>query len=118
MQTTDDHLFTGTLRLRQPARGHRAGTDAVLLAAACPAGARRIVDLGSGVGAVGLRAAQVEPAAEVCLVDREAVLLDLANANTAANGLAARCRSVAGDCLDARFPLSDSGLACCSGMSR
>ncbi len=28
---TDDRLFRGALALMQPARGHRAGTDAVLL---------------------------------------------------------------------------------------
>ena len=30
----EDAILGGRLRLRQPARGHRAGTDAVLLAAA------------------------------------------------------------------------------------
>ncbi|HRK25115.1 MAG TPA: methyltransferase [Beijerinckiaceae bacterium] len=109
--TTDDLLFAGRLRLRQPARGHRAGSDAVLLAAACPAGARRVVDLGCGAGTVGLRVAQVEDAAEVCLVDRDPALLALTNENAGANGLAARCRTVAGDCLDRRFAASGAGLS-------
>ncbi|MFZ1340349.1 MAG: methyltransferase, partial [Paracoccaceae bacterium] len=36
-QLTDDKFLCGRLRLLQPAKGYRAATDAVLLAAACPA---------------------------------------------------------------------------------
>ena len=35
--TRDDAFLGGRLVLRQPARGYRAGADAVMLAAACPA---------------------------------------------------------------------------------
>lgn len=51
---TDDAFLGGRLRLLQPARGHRAGHDALLLAASAPADARVVVDLGAGVGAAGL----------------------------------------------------------------
>lgn len=51
---TDDAFLGGALRLLQPARGHRAGHDAMLLAASAPADARVVVDLGAGVGAAGL----------------------------------------------------------------
>ncbi|KGJ16313.1 methyltransferase, partial [Paracoccus sanguinis] len=49
--TRDDAFLGGRLVLRQPARGYRAGMDAVLLAAACPArpGAR-VLELGCGAG--------------------------------------------------------------------
>src|SRR5215472_2798471 len=52
---TDDAALGGRLRLRQPARGHRFGHDAILLAAATPAAAGEVaIDLGAGVGAAGL----------------------------------------------------------------
>ncbi|WP_179380237.1 tRNA1(Val) (adenine(37)-N6)-methyltransferase [Jannaschia marina] len=51
-ETTRDAFLGGRLTLLQPARGFRAGSDAVLLAAACPARAgERVLDLGCGVGA-------------------------------------------------------------------
>src|SRR3569833_946148 len=51
---SDDAFLGGRLRLRQPRSGHRAGHDAMLLAAAtaaCPGD--RVADLGAGVGAAG-----------------------------------------------------------------
>src|SRR5882672_4038855 len=56
---THDSLFTGAIRLDQPAPGHgyRANVDAILLAAfAARTGfpARVVLDLGSGVGTVAL----------------------------------------------------------------
>src|SRR5229473_3780911 len=67
---TDDAVLGGRLRLRQPARGHRVGHDAILLAAACPARAgERVVDLGAGVGAAGLALAARVPDATVTLVE-------------------------------------------------
>ena len=52
---TDDKFLMGRLRLLQPARGYRAATDPVLLAAACPAVAgESVLDLGCGVGAAAL----------------------------------------------------------------
>ena len=51
----EDAFLGGRIRLRQPRRGHRAGTDAVLLAAlAAPREGETVYDLGAGVGAVGL----------------------------------------------------------------
>ena len=96
-ETTEDAFFGGALRLLQPRRGHRIGTDAVLLAASCPVGAEAVVDLGSGVGAVGLRVAQTRPAAHVRLIDRDADVLALAGRNIAANGLEGRCAVVQAD---------------------
>lgn len=87
---TGDALFGGALRLAQPATGHRAGTDAVLLAAATPPDARVIADLGASTGAVGLRAAQMNPDARVTLIEREAAMAQLARDNILANGLDAR----------------------------
>jgi len=43
-QITEDGVLDGRIRLRQSARGYRAGLDAALLAASCDAapGARKI----------------------------------------------------------------------------
>jgi tRNA1(Val) A37 N6-methylase TrmN6 len=62
---TEDAFLGGQLRLRQPKSGHRAGHDAMLLAAATPARAGdRVVDFGAGVGAAGLAVARrIWPAA-------------------------------------------------------
>ncbi|HEY0053102.1 MAG TPA: methyltransferase, partial [Caulobacteraceae bacterium] len=55
---TTDGLLDGRVRLTQPARGYRAGVDAALLAAACPAApGERVVEAGCGAGAVLLQVA-------------------------------------------------------------
>lgn len=55
MDLTRDAFLGGRLQIRQPARGFRAGVDAVLLAAACPARAGdHVLDLGCGVGTAAL----------------------------------------------------------------
>jgi len=80
---TDDALLGGRLQLLQPARGHRAGHDALLLAASVPADARRAVDLGAGVGTAGLALAARVPGVEVCLVEIDPATADLAARNAA-----------------------------------
>jgi tRNA1(Val) A37 N6-methylase TrmN6 len=89
-ETTEDRFFGGALSLVQPRQGHRAGTDAVLIAQCLPEGALRIADLGAATGIIGLRAAQLNPAACVILFEREAALLPLARKNIAGNALDAR----------------------------
>jgi tRNA1(Val) A37 N6-methylase TrmN6 len=94
--TTSDAWLAGRLKLIQPAKGHRAGSDAAILAAAASSGAR-VVDLGAGVGAVGLAIALRFPDAQVDLVEIDPELADLARRNAAANGLAARMRVLIAD---------------------
>jgi tRNA1(Val) A37 N6-methylase TrmN6 len=85
---TRDAFIGGRLHLSQPAAGHRAGTDAVLLAAAVPRKADgRAIDAGAGVGAAGLAAARAAPPLRIALLEREPDLIALARANIAANGL-------------------------------
>lgn len=81
--TTLDLFLDGRLTLEQPARGrHRAGLDAVLLAAAVPDDATgRVIDLGAGVGTAGLAVAARVPGVRVVLVDRDPEVLRLARAN-------------------------------------
>jgi tRNA1(Val) A37 N6-methylase TrmN6 len=100
-RTSLDAILGGRLRLRQPVCGHRVGADAVLLAAAAGAPARRLVDVGAGVGAVGLALLQRWPEAFGDLVEIDPFLAALARENAALNGLEKRARIVAADALEA-----------------
>jgi tRNA1(Val) A37 N6-methylase TrmN6 len=98
---TEDLWLGGRLRLVQPKRGHRVGTDAALLvAAAADARQGRIIDVGAGVGAVGLALAKQNPLASADLVEIDAELAQLAESNAARNGLQPRARVLRLDALD------------------
>src|SRR6476619_5769484 len=87
---TEDAFLGGKLRLRQPKSGHRAGHDAMLLAAATPArSGDRVVDLGAGVGAAGLALAKRVAGTGLVLVEIDPALAALARGNAASNGIAA-----------------------------
>ena len=98
--TSEDAFLGGALRIRQPEDGYRAGIDAVLLAAAAPVRAsrkERVLDVGAGVGVVGLAVARRAERACLTLVERDASLAGLARDNAEQNGLAARVRVVQAD---------------------
>jgi tRNA1(Val) A37 N6-methylase TrmN6 len=100
---TEDGWLGGRLRLLQPKRGHRVGTDAALIVAAAGDSRQgRIVDVGAGVGAVGLALAQRNPLASVDLVELDPELAALAKGNAERNGLQARTRVLRLDVLNAR----------------
>jgi tRNA1(Val) A37 N6-methylase TrmN6 len=89
-ETTEDAFLGGQLRLRQPKSGHRAGHDAMLLAAATPArSGDRVADFGAGVGAAGLALAKRVPAIELLLIEIDPDLAELARDNAASNAIAA-----------------------------
>ena len=89
-EVTEDAFLGGRLRLRQLKSGHRAGHDAMLLAAATPATpGNRVVDFGAGVGAAGLAVARRVATIDLVLVEVDAALAALARANAAANAIAA-----------------------------
>jgi tRNA1(Val) A37 N6-methylase TrmN6 len=68
----EDRLLDGRLRLLQPRKGHRAGSDAILLAAALPElGQGALLDIGAGVGTVGLAAALLQQALRATLLERD-----------------------------------------------
>ena len=84
---TEDRLLGGRVRLLQPRRGYRVAVDAVLLAAAVDAAAgQRVLDLGAGVGAVGLCLAARVPGVTVTGVELQPELAALAHRNAALNG--------------------------------
>jgi len=104
-------LLGGKLLLRQPETGHRVGTDAILLAAAAPPGRRAVVDLGCGVGAVGLAVARAHPESRVLLVDNDDRALALARDNIMLNGLEGRVSALRADALAPAAERRAAGLA-------
>ena len=85
-ELTVDGFLAGQLLLRQPKSGHRAGHDAVLLAASTPARpGDRVVDFGAGVGAAGLAVAKRVAGIDLVLVEIDAGLAGLARGNVASN---------------------------------
>lgn len=88
---TDDVFLGGKLTVLQPAKGYRAGLDAVLLAAAVSAGpGERVLDAGAGVGVVGLCIAARLADVGVTLIERDPGTAALARANVERNRLASR----------------------------
>lgn len=123
--TTIDDFLGGRLKIRQPAKGFRAGLDAVLLAASLSPGSlspgsvsrggdpptrgpRRVLDVGAGVGTAGLCVAARITEADVTLVEISPDLAALARANVEANGLSARVRVVE---IDVGAPAADIAAA-------
>ena len=95
---TEDALLGGRVRLLQPARGYRVAIDAVLLAAAVDAApGQRILDLGAGVGAVGLCLAARLAGCSVVGIELQPALAELAERNANLNGMADRVRTVVHD---------------------
>ena len=89
-EVTEDAFLGGRLRLRQPKSGHRAGHDAMLLAAATSArSGDRVVDFGAGIGAAGLAVARRVAGIELVLVEIDEVLAELARGNAASNAIPA-----------------------------
>lgn len=81
--TTLDKFLDGKVMVEQPAKGrHRAGLDAVYLAAALPEGTTgKLYDLGTGVGTAALCAAQRLPQVQVTGVELDPLCASLAHSN-------------------------------------
>ncbi len=101
VELTVDAFLGGRFEALQPARGHhRAGLEAILLAAAVREGAGLVVDFGAGVGVAGFAVAARLAASRVVLVEREPDLCEaarLALARPANAGFAARATIAAVD---------------------
>jgi tRNA1(Val) A37 N6-methylase TrmN6 len=97
-EISEDAILGGSLRIRQPLRGHRVGHDAILLAAATAARAvEQAVELGSGVGAAGLALAARVPGLRIALVEIDKGLCTLAIENTRLNRLDDRVKVLEAD---------------------
>ena len=96
--TTDDAFLGGALHILQPKAGYRAGLDGILLAASVTAGdGAHVLDIGAGVGVVGLALARRLPRARVTMLERDPGLAELARSNIARNHLADRVRMIEAD---------------------
>ncbi len=88
--TSVDDFLGGRLSVVQPRGGHRAGSDAVFLAAAVKArGGERVLDVGAGVGVAGLCLLARVPDLDVTAVEIDARLCALAEKNAELNGFSA-----------------------------
>ncbi len=95
---TSDAFLGGRLLLLQPEGGHRAGLDAVMLAAAAPVlPDSQVLDVGCGMGVVGLCIAARVSGATITGLDIDAGLIALARDNAKRNGLADHYRAIAAD---------------------
>lgn len=95
---TEDALLGGRIRILQSRRGYRVAIDAVLLAAAVdPVAGDKVLDLGSGVGAVGLCLARRMPDCTVLGIELQPALAQLAERNATRNGLGNRVRTLVHD---------------------
>ncbi len=111
---THDAFLGGAVYAHQPRHGYRAGMDAVLLAACIPSTGQpqnfrsqnlheqtvRVLDVGAGVGVVGLCAAARLPNIDVTMVEQSPELCALSHRNISENGLAHRVRIVELDVAD------------------
>lgn len=94
-----DHAFLGgRLLLREPKRGHRSGTDAVLLAMAAPLQpGQHLVDLGAGAGAAALAVLCRVPGSTATLIERDPAMAALARHNVGVNGFEGRAEVLEAD---------------------
>jgi len=107
---TEDAFLGGKLWLRQPKSGHRAGHDAILLAAATPArSGDRVVEFGAGVGAAGLAVAKRVAGVKLVLVEFDEGLAELARGNAVSNAIAAE--AIVLDVTSAAPAFAAAGLA-------
>ena len=91
VEIVENALLGGRVRLRQPAKGYRAGMDAALLAAAVAAEpGQRVIEAGCGAGAVLMQIAARRPGVALTGLERDPVMAALARENAALNGADAR----------------------------
>jgi tRNA1(Val) A37 N6-methylase TrmN6 len=110
---TLDAFLGCRLNVAQPRHGYRAGLDAVLLAASVPERSGRsmaVLDIGAGVGVVGLCVAVRFASAQVTLVELQPELSALASQNIERNQLDQRVRVITADVRDRPEHLSQLGL--------
>lgn len=109
--TTADDFLGGRIEVVQPTAGHRAGSDAVFLAAAVRAGAgARVLDVGAGVGVAGLCLLARVPQIHLTAVEIDERLCALAAENAKRNGFGKRFAVVEADVTAPGNTLEEAGL--------
>lgn len=100
-ETTEDALFNGRIRIRQPARGYRVNVDTLLLAAAVEAiDGARLMEAGCGVGAALLAVAIRNENVTLVGIERDQNIASISRENVAVNAMSQRIEIVTGDALD------------------
>ena len=98
VETTQDALLAGQVRLRQPRDGFRAAIDSVLLPAAVAAVAGdRVFEIGAGCGAAALCLARRVDGVKISGIDIQPHLVRLAGENVRANGFEGTIDIMSGD---------------------
>lgn len=101
LETTEDVLLNGRIRIRQPARGYRVNVDTMLLAAAVEVrDGARYLEAGCGVGAALLTLAIRNENVSLVGVERDQNIASISRENVAANAMTHRIEIVTGDVLD------------------
>lgn len=108
MDATTIDAITGGWSIAQRVKGHRHSTDDLLTgwyAAETAPAATRLLDLGAGIGGVGLLALWRAPvSATLVAIEAQEVSFALLESNIARNDLGARVRAIHGDLRDVRLP--------------
>ena len=108
---TQDAFLDGRLIVQQPARGYRAGIDAVLLAASVPASSGdTVLEAGAGVGVPSLCVAERVADTTVTALEVQPDVCTVGAANAARNGLSSRVRFIEADILAAASLHAAAGL--------
>ncbi len=98
MEVIETTLLRGRVKLLQPKVGFHASIDSVFLAAAVPVKDRfKVLDVGCGVGSVGLCITSRNKNISLTGIDIQSELIDLACQNATLNGVTERSRFFQGD---------------------
>ena len=101
IEYTTDTLLDGKVILHQPRSGYRAAIDPILLAASVPAETgQSVLDLGCGVGTVGLCLMRRVSGLTVTGIDIQRDLIELARQNADANRWADQAEFIHEDLAD------------------
>ncbi len=98
--------LTRDWKIAQRKRGHRHSTDDLLTAWYAAEHVRdpvKVLDLGSGIGTVGLLVLWRSPRAMLTAIEAQEVSFALLEKNVAMNGLTSRVRAIHGDLRDVRL---------------
>lgn len=93
-------LLRGQLKLLQPAKGFHASTDTVFLAAAAQSAVKerhKVLDIGCGVGSVGLIITLKNKNNSLIGLDIQQDLIDICHQNATLNNLSDRCQFFCGN---------------------
>ncbi len=98
LEIIETTVLRGRVKLLQPKVGFHASIDAVFLAAAVSVKDRlKVLDIGCGVGTVGLCIASRNKTISLTGIDIQSDLIDIAHQNAVLNSVADQCRFFHGD---------------------